>query len=411
MIPLKIARLSRKLIPSVSFISGARSAGPAPSFTGVPFTMRTEVKDRYYRVFTYQSVDRVPDVEFGYWPQTIRRWLKEGLPIELTKDEQNQMFLSKLDRFFGFDEGDQVGLGVRGGMNPPFKEKIIERKASSIVMRDSSGVIAERYQNDVDESSIPHFLRFPVETPDDWKSMKERYRLDDATRRRPPEEIENVRRGIREGKMVSWWCCGFYGQLRNWMGMENLSIAFYEYPDMIHDMVEYWAELCARQIEELPADIVIDHASWWEDMASKNGPLVSPKMFREFLQPGYHRVMQAAKKRGCVLGIVDCDGNPHDIVGNWIEEGVNIMFPLEVAAGVDPFAWRREFGMTLRLKGAIAKAPIVEGGKAIDRELDRIKPLMEQGGFIPHLDHLVPPDIPYKNYCEYLEKKRKLIGK
>jgi uroporphyrinogen decarboxylase len=53
----------------------------------------------------------------------------------------------------------------------------------------------------------------------------------------------------------------------------------------------------------------------------------------------------------------------------------------------------------------------VRGGSAIDRELERIKPLLDQGGFIPHLDHLVPPDISFKNYCTYLEKKRKLIGK
>ena len=67
--------------------------------------------------------------------------------------------------------------------------------------------------------------------------------------------------------------------------------------------------------------------------------------------------------------------------------------------------------MEMRMRGAIAKAPLVEGGRAIDRELDRIKPLMEQGGYIPHLDHLVPPDISYRNYQEYLDKKRKLIGK
>lgn len=30
---------------------------------------------------------------------------------------------------------------------------------------------------------------------------------------------------------------------------------------------------------------------------------------------------------------------------------------------------------------------------------------------IPHLDHLVPPDIPYSHYCDYLDKKRELIGK
>jgi uroporphyrinogen decarboxylase len=112
-----------------------------------------------------------------------------------------------------------------------------------------------------------------------------------------------------------------------------------------------------------------------------------------------------------VLGIVDCDGNPHDIVANWLEEGVNIMFPLEQTAGVDLYAWRREFGKTMRMKGGIAKAPLVQGGSAIDRELERIRPLVEQGGFIPHLDHLVPPDISYKNYREYLDKKRKMLGK
>ncbi len=146
-------------------------------------------------------------------------------------------------------------------------------------------------------------------------------------------------------------------------------------------------------------------------MACKNGPLVSPRVFREFLQPGYRRVMQVARRHGAVIGVVDCDGNPHDIVANWLEEGVNIMFPLEVAAGVDPYAWRKEFGMQLRLRGGIAKAPLVAGGSAIDRELERIRPLLEQGGLIPHLDHLVPPDIPFRHYMDYLEKKRTLISK
>jgi hypothetical protein len=373
--------------------------------------MRKEVTDRLYRTYTYQPVDRVPDIEFGYWPQTIRRWLKEGMPIELTKDEQNNMFLGKLDRFFGFDEGDNGWIAVRTGMNPVFEQIIIEHRENAVVMRDSSGGTALRFLNDADESSIPHFIDFPVKTPDDWKEMKERFRPDDPVRAIPQEEIESARKHQSEGRMITLGLCGFYGQLRNWMGMESLSVAFYDYPEMIHDMIEHWAELIAGPIDGLPADILIDHVSWWEDMASKNGPLVSPKIFREFIQPGYNRVMTALKKRGCCLGIVDCDGDPHDIVANWMEEGVNIMFPLEVAAGVDPYAWRKEFGMDLRLRGGIAKQPLVQGGSAIDRELERIKPLLDQGGYIPHLDHLVPPDIPYDHYCQYLEKKRKLIGK
>jgi uroporphyrinogen decarboxylase len=354
-------------------------------------------------------VDRVPDLEFGYWPQTIRRWLKEGLPAEM-ETEKNAMFSGKLDRFFGFDVDEAAGINLRTGMSPLLPEEIIERRAGSVVMRDAGGVVAERFLNDADDSSIPHYIRFPVETPADWARMKEHFRFDDPVRVIPDDEIAAVRQAAG-CKMVQAGGHGFYGQLRAWMGMENLSYAFYEQPAMVHEMVEHWAELVARQIERLPPDVPLDLLSWWEDMASKNGPLAGPNLFREFLQPGYHRVMEAARRRGCVLSVVDCDGNPHDIVANWMEEGVNIMFPLEVAAGVDPYAWRREFGRELRLKGGIAKRPLVEGGRAIDRELERIRPLLEQGGYIPHLDHLVPPDIPYAHYVEYLEKKRRLIGK
>ena len=374
-------------------------------------TVRTEVKSRYYRTFTYQETDRVPDIEFGYWPQTIRRWLSEGMPAKLSEGEQNNAFSWELDRFLEFDEDPGCGINLRMHINPHFEYKLIEERENSVVTREGDGTLAERFGSESDESSIPHFIEFPVKTPADWPDMKRRFRFDDPERVIPAAEIEEARKHAAQGNTVSVFFCGPYGQLRAWMGFENLSLAFYEYPEMVHDMVEHWTELAVRQLRQVPLDVPIDMVNWWEDMASKNGPFVSPKMFREVLQPCYHRVMTEAKKHGCELGMVDCDGNPHDIVANWLEEGVNIMFPLEVAAGVDPYSWRDEFGMAMRIRGGVGKEPLVQGGKAIDRELERLRPLFEQGGFIPHLDHLVPPDISYKNYCEYLEKKRKFIGK
>ena len=373
--------------------------------------MRATVTDRYYRTFTYQTVDRVPDLEFGYWPQTIRRWLKEGMKLEMTTEEQNDMFSLKLDDFLGLDKPDHETYWLNMRLNPAFEEQIIEKREHSTIIRDTSGCIAERFLSDQDESSIPHFIKFVIETPDDWKALKERLRIDDPKRDVPAEVIERLRKGAAAGKMVNIWCPGPYGWLRGYLGFENLSIAFYEYPEMIHDMVEHLTEMTLHQLRQIPLDVPIDHSSWWEDMASKNGPFVSPNMFRDFLQPCYHKIGMELKKHGCCIGLVDCDGDPHDIVHNWLEEGVNIMFPLEVTAGVDPYAWRKEFGRELRIRGAIAKVPLVQGGSAIDRELERIKPLMEQGGVIPHLDHLVPPDISYKNYQYYLDKKRKMIGK
>jgi hypothetical protein len=129
-------------------------------------------------------VDRVPYVEFGYRPQTIRSWLSEGLPLSLTPEETNEMFPGKLDDFFGFEqEGYRIGVHeVNMGMHPAFEEEIIEHRGESVLTRDMQGVIAEWFPNDADASSIPHFVRSPVETPDDWARMKEPYRLDDPIR-------------------------------------------------------------------------------------------------------------------------------------------------------------------------------------------------------------------------------------
>ena len=82
--------------------------------------MRKEIRDRYYRVFTYQDVDRVPDIEFGYWPQTIRRWLAEGMPLELEDREKNTMFSARVNEFLGF-EYEGFGISLRNDMNPPFE--------------------------------------------------------------------------------------------------------------------------------------------------------------------------------------------------------------------------------------------------------------------------------------------------
>ena len=369
-----------------------------------------DIQSRHYRTLTYQQTDRVPDIEFNFWTQTIRRWIKEGMDVGV--EYENPEFWTKLHEHLGYDNDlSHHHIGCRVDIDPPFEPEEIERKERSVISRDGGGIICEHFEDSQEESSIPHYLEFPVKTPADWPDMKRRFCAEGASRARPAEEIDALRQACQDGKMIFIFIYGPYGKLRDWMGFENLSTAFYDYPDMIHDMMETWTHLMVSQIETIPEDLFVDEAMIWEDMACKNGPFVSPAMFREFIQPCYHAFMTALKKRGCALATVDCDGDPHDLVGNWLEEGVNTMFPLEVAAGVDPYAWREEFGMEMRLRGGVAKAPLVAGGSAIDAELERLKPLLDQGGFIPHLDHLVPPDISYKNYLEYLEKKRKLIGK
>ena len=55
---------------------------------------------------------------------------------------------------------------------------------------------------------------------------------------------------------------------------------------------------------------------------------------------------------------------------------------------------------------------IAKGKQAIEKELyAKIPPLLEQGGYIPFLDHSIPPDISYRNFTDYMELKLKLMGR
>jgi uroporphyrinogen decarboxylase len=360
----------------------------------------------------YLKVDRVPDIEFGCWPQTVRRWVAEGFPKDWADEMGESMFHRRFNEFIGVDSGEGGGgIPIHTGMNPPFETVVLEEDDRTQVIRDGSGTVAKRWKSGRQESSIPQFIAFPVKDRKDWEAMKERYKLDDPTRKVSRESIEAARKAASDGWTVGGGACGFYGALRSWVGTENLSYLFHDDPALVHEMAQHWANLILASLRQVPKDVPIHQFGWWEDMACRQGPLVGPRMFEEFFVPCYQAVMDEARKHGCTLSHVDCDGNIHDLVSGWLKTGVNIMFPCEVAAGTDMFRLRKDFGLEVRLQGGIDKKPLVQGKEAIDRELERISPLLEQGGFVPHLDHLVPPDIPLGNYMYYREQKKKLIGK
>ena len=65
---------------------------------------------------------------------------------------------------------------------------------------------------------------------------------------------------------------------------------------------------------------------------------------------------------------------------------------------------RRTYGRELRIWGGVDKRALASSPAAIDAELARLKPLIDEGGYIPHTDHTCPPDISYHNYCYYLDR-------
>ncbi len=63
------------------------------------------------------------------------------------------------------------------------------------------------------------------------------------------------------------------------------------------------------------------------------------------------------------------------------------------------------------MMGGFSKRILAHSQEAIEQEVVRLLPLVEEGGYIGFCDHRVPPDVPLENYLFYLETARKVWGK
>ncbi|OGS21743.1 MAG: hypothetical protein A3J83_02200 [Elusimicrobia bacterium RIFOXYA2_FULL_40_6] len=359
-------------------------------------------RERFLKVMNFEKADRIPDFEFGYWEETVEQWYGEGLPTVIGEDGFSQ---AEAELYFGIEQ--HPIMPVRVLMCPGFEEKILEDNGDQIIMQDGEGVT---YKKSKYGRSIPQFLKFPISNREDWETLKnERLKIGDPERY--PGNWEHLKKGwaVRDYPL-GIRCGGLYGYLRNWMGVENLSMAFALEPELVHDMIEHLTELTIKTIERAVSEVDVDFSWWWEDMCFNKGPLISPAMFQEFMVPRYKRITAVLAKHGIKINILDCDGKIDLLVPGFLEGGINCMFPLE-SAHSDLVALRKKYGKKLLLMGGVNKVELSKGKEEIDRELKRLEPIVKEGGYIPHIDHRCPPDVSLKNYQYYLGKKRKLIGK
>jgi uroporphyrinogen decarboxylase len=204
---------------------------------------------------------------------------------------------------------------------------------------------------------------------------------------------------------------GFYGYLREMIGTERILYMFYDDPILIEDMMEQMLYLETEVIKRVLKDIRIDMAMFWEDMCYKAGPLISPAMVRKFMMPRYKKITDLLHSYGVDVIYLDSDGNVEQLIPLWLEAGINYIWPLEVAAGNSAVALRKKYGKNLILSGNIDKRALIKGREAIQEEvMSKVPFLLEQGGYLPTVDHHVPPDVTFENYCYYINLMREVAG-
>ncbi|MDP6450161.1 MAG: uroporphyrinogen decarboxylase family protein, partial [Lentisphaeria bacterium] len=303
-----------------------------------------------------------------------------------------------------FGLGTMVDLPVNYGPAPLFERRVIEEDERTRLLINYDGIqIRELKDNPL--SSMPQFVRFPVETEADFDRLAaERLGLD--FEKRVPDDWEQ--------QAELWHDCtdpircwpgqwgGYFGTPRNFMGVENLCIAFHDQPGLIEKMMENRTESLIKITDKVLQYTTIDTFWLWEDMAYNHGSIINPELFKRFALPHYRRVCEWLREQGVENIFLDSDGDIRDLIPIWLEGGINGLWPFEVQSGMDVVQIRREYGHDLRMGGGIDKRAVAIGGETMRREVERVMPLVEDGGYIPELDHDAPPDISWKNICEYM---------
>lgn len=374
--------------------------------------MQTDMtpRQRFLNLMEYKPVDRVPNHEVGVWPQTWARWIQEGM--DPTKHSASWFWG---DDGFNLDPREYVRTNYQ--MVPLFEPQVIEITDKYEIIRNGIGIVTKALREGTlhgGRMSMDQYVSFPVTDLASFRELKKRYIASDLVRQ-PSGWRENdlERWKNRENVLVLGENCqtlGFYWRAREWMGTEGISYAFFEQPELVHEMMEFVADFTIEVSRPFVEAVDFDYVFINEDMAMKSGPLLGPNTYKEFVWPHMRRLVEFFKSHGTRYVLVDSDGNPDPLIPLLMDAGVDGIWPLERASrDTDPIQLRKKYGKGLRLWGGVDKRELAKDRKAIDNHLRTLIPMIEQGGFIPTVDHTVPPDVSYENFCYYMERKMELL--
>ncbi len=299
----------------------------------------------------------------------------------------------------------KAGVPVNTGQHGGFPEETLEETDDYVIRRDSLGRRTKLIKG-VATLALP--LDYPVRTMDDWLKLKPWFEFSEARFGADWEAV--CRRHLAEGRALQASIPGGFDLPRQLMGEEGVCVAFYEQPELIHDILDTIGATAEKVLDRVSQRVTVDVLFVHEDMAGKSGALAGPLQIREFIKPYYRRVWDLLRDRGARLFDQDSDGNMASVIESFLEAGVNCMHPMEPAAGMDIVTVRERYGNRLAFYGGLDKHVIRRTPAEITAELEyKIPPLVRSGGCVLALDHRIPNGTPLANYRFYIAKAWEIL--
>lgn len=351
--------------------------------------------ERMRNVLGGKIPDRVPICEVSFWPKTIERWKKEGLP-----ENQDPITYFQMDRI----------TNLRYDTSFRIERKIIEDTEEYTIFSDEFAKIMKEWKPCSSNYGVPQHISYLLTDRNSWERVKDRLSPEES---RIPKEIkENYKIAKERGDFISltieepaWFI------LDRTFGFENGLVLLLSEQDIALEIIETNTNFNLEMAKLILEKGIKPDAIWlWSDLCYKNGMLFSPEIYKKLIYPYHRRIKNFCEKYGLFL-IYHCDGYVREFIPLLIDVGVDAIQPLEARCGNDVRVYKKIFGDKITFFGNIPAEILSSDKEKIKEEItSKIKIAMEGGRYIFHSDHSVPPTVSLENYKYAIELAKK-IGK
>ena len=355
-------------------------------------------REKFLSVLNSESGAEMPLVHFGFWDETVDKWKREGH----VSDTDWGVVAADL----GFDFGYGECFSGNTSLMPPFETTIIKElpDGSQHILNHEGAVLLHKPGATSIPSEISHTLT-------DRASWEREYlpRLQFTEDRYDADWLKYAGETVDP---LGFFAGSLYGVIRNWFGIVGLSYIAVDDEELYDEVIRTVGDLAYKMtklgLEKADAaGVRFDYMHFWEDICFNTGPLVKPSVYAEKTGHYYKKITDLGRQYGIKIFSMDCDGKVDDLLPVWFENGLNTMFPIEVGiwnASIKP--WREQYGSGLLGVGGMDKRVFARERADIDAEIERLKPLVALGGFLPCPDHRIAPDAKWDNVRYYCDKMR-----
>ncbi|MBN2012783.1 hypothetical protein JW960_25865 [candidate division KSB1 bacterium] len=360
-------------------------------------------RDRVIYAIEHRTPDRLP-VNDSFWEDTHSRWMAEGLPPDAI-----------LREYFDFDIAD-FSLDA----SPGFEAKLLSEDDEYFTMQDRFGYVARKTKG---KSRTIDYKSYPAPDQDCWKSVKRKFQSKQLDK---SSLIDNIGFPFRLSPAPSWAEArkkyeaahtDEYYILANAYGPHEATWRLHGFTETLLDIAmdpEFIIDIASTYVDSFMETIeaCIDRGMtpdrFWmiDDVAATRGMLFSPDHWRQLYKPLIAKIGHFLKSAGIHFWMHSC-GNCEPIFDDLIECGLQVINPLEAKSGLDVCKLKDKYGTQLCFYGNIDVRNMSADDETCEQEIKRKLSCFQQGGYIYHSDHSVPPEVSLNQYNQVMEYVRR----